>query len=302
MPKAPSWIDKVNYVVTYWQDPCHAPLLVYLELALPPAGDALLTWFSFGLDDVLRGFLRPSKALGGGAFKRRGKEKIRKSKFFKATGRIGRVLKAVPGIGDDLGNWIGKNLPGAQEIKGRVIQDGERFLWLIDDVAQRALLALLIADVLLDFAYEWATLLNESEFCKRDHADTLYATGPGSPTGFPFGCLPNATAVVVFAEGNVGWHGNTGGCGPGRHTAVTATQVTNSGPSPILYQQRVHIADDAGTRDLFSPAITIGAGQSAGSVFNIPLTGNAAFTVDHCAFGGGVSSQSHDVAIWGSSQ
>ena len=58
-PRPPSFIDKVNGIVKFIQNPCIAPWVVYVELAAPAAGKAVLTLLDFGFDDVVRGALRP---------------------------------------------------------------------------------------------------------------------------------------------------------------------------------------------------------------------------------------------------
>jgi len=297
--QVPTWIDKVNYIVDFWVDPCHAPVIVYIQLARDPLAHALLSWFSFGLDDVLRGYLRPSKALGGSSFSRRGKEKKRGTRFRKARAAVGGVIKHVPGIGDDIGNWIGKNLPGAQEVKGRSIGQGERLLWMIDDLGQRALLALLIADIAIDFLYEWATLVADTEFCKRDKRNSLYATGPAPNTGFPITCWPLNEATVVFAEGDVSWIGNVGHCGTGIHRAVSGVSFVNSGGTPVNHYQRFQIQDVDGVRILASAPQVIAPGGSGESVGQITINGPGSFEVVHCAEGGSVAGITHDLAIWG---
>lgn len=302
MPTPPSWLDKVNYVVRYWQDPCHAPLLVYLELAAAPAGNALLAWFSFGLDDVLRGYLRPSQALGSNVRGRRGKRRGRVTRFTRTVGLLRLGLRKTPGFGDDVGNWIGKNLPGANLFKGRQISAGEKFLWIADGVAQRALLYLLIADIAIDFAYEWATALNESEFCKRDHAGSLYATGPGSPAGGVFICNTGNAPDVLWAEGGAFWNVTTGGVPGGKWHFVSAMVVRNNGPSPVTHYQQVQVNDASGNRFEFTGQTTIGPGQEGSSIFSIPLSGGGSVVVNHCALGGVVQGISHDVTFWGQTQ
>lgn len=299
MPRPPDWIDKVNYIVDFWIDPCNAPVIVYIELAAAPAGHALLAWFAFDVEDVLRGYLRPSAALGSNTRGRRGKAKRPRTRIGRAWGRIGVRIRKVPGLGDDLGNWIGKNLPGAQAVKGRAISQGERFLWIIDDLAQRALLALLIADILIDFMYEWATLVAESEYCKRERQDSLYATGPGTPTGFLVQCFPADSPVTVWQAGAVGWNGNVGTCGPGQHALVSAMGLQSAAPVPVEHWQRFTIQDDAGFRIEESSHQTIQPGASAESVGTVHLTGSGSVVISHCAIGGGVNGTSHDVTIFG---
>ncbi len=299
MPEAPSWIDKVNYVVNFWVDPCHAPLLVYLELAAEPAGNLVLAWFSFGLDDVIRGYLRPNAAFAGGGFKRRGKKRKPKIRWIRNAGRIVGYIKLFPGLGDDTGNWIGKRLPGARLVKSRAITAGEKALWIVDGVAQRALLYVFLADILTDFAYEWALALNESEFCKRDHAGSLYATGPGTSAGGLLICNAGSAPDVLWAEGGPSWAVSAGGAPAGNWHFISAMVVKNNGSGIVQHQQRVLVEDNNGTRFEFTDLEGLGPGEQGTSIFSISTVGPSSWVVNHCAFGGVVSAVSHDVSIWG---
>lgn len=299
MPTAPSYIDKINYIVDFWIDPCNAPLLLYLELALPPAGDALVTWFTYGLADVLRGYARPSKALGGRRSTRKGKGKKPRTRLGRAAAQAGRRGRMLPGFGDDSGGFLGKNLPGAKEFKKRPISQGEFNLWILDDVGQKVLLALLITDIAIDFGYEWATLLDMSEFCQRDSVGSLYATGPGTACGGLFICNAGSAPDVLWSEGNVGWVVATGSVGPRGWRAVSAMKVHNIGPNPVQYHQEAFVQDAKGTRTISSPLQVIGPFASSESILTVPLIGPGAFVVSHCCLGGVVQPDGHDVAIFG---
>lgn len=299
MAKPPSWINKVNYVIDFWMDPCHAPFLVYLELAAAPAGDALLTWFSFGLDDVVRGYLRPSRALGSGIRTRRGKDKVKKTRWGRTVGGIGDVWRATPGLGNDVGGWIGGNLPGANELKGRRIHDLTKFLWLLDDVAQRALFWLMVADVAVDFAYEWATALNESQFCKRDKNGSLYAHGPGTAAGGILLCNTGDASEVTWQHGDCSWETTSGHVGAGNWTAVSAMKVHSNGPTPVTWWQRCVIEDMAGDITLSSNHVTIGPHGNGESVHSVGIVGPGTFVFDHCCNGGVVQPDGQDVTIFG---
>lgn len=173
MKRETSIIDRVNYAMSIVEDPCNGPpWIVQLELALPPAGDAILTMMMFGWDDVARGFFRP-RGLHRGKGARRGP---------RATGRLhrlGRALGRLPGLGDDPGDFIGKRLPGAKTVKGRKIGLGEKIVWLVDNRLQVALFWWLVIDVVEGFFYDWTTLIMASEVCTRAFGAAGYATGDG---------------------------------------------------------------------------------------------------------------------------
>lgn len=173
MTRIPSIIDKVNYAMTITEDPCNGPpWIVQMELAGPPAGEAIITMLTFGWDDVARGYFRPRGL-------HRGKQARRTPKAAGRLHRLGRLFRNVPGIGDDPGDIIGRRLPGATKVKGRRIRFFERITWLIDNRLQRALFWWLVIDVVEEFWYDWTSLLMASEFCTRGFGASLYMTGPG---------------------------------------------------------------------------------------------------------------------------
>jgi len=111
--------------------------------------EALITLLTFGWDDVLRGFARPR---GLGARRRTGKKR--------KGGRPG--VRGFPEIGE----MLGRHIPGSDTVKGIRWSDGLKTLWRIDTVVQAALFAWLVADVTADFAFNWTSLLYETRWCK----------------------------------------------------------------------------------------------------------------------------------------
>jgi len=155
-PPDPGYFDKVNYVIDAWAMPCEAPWYIYVSTLKPAALAAFITLLTFGWDDVLRGFARP-KGLGRGrrTMKKRGK------------GKIG--LRGFPEIGE----LLGRQLPGSEQVKGIKWSDGLKTLWRIDTVVQGFLFAWLVADVTNDFAFEWTSLSpgiwNEIAYTSKDY-------------------------------------------------------------------------------------------------------------------------------------
>lgn len=160
-PGDPSALEKVNYVIDSWASPCEAPWYIYVETLWPAALEAFIVLITFGWDDVLRGFWRP-RGLGHRTGKRKGKFK-------------GRRLPRFP----ELGDLIGKNLPGADQVKGRKWGTGGKALWRIDTLLQRGMFWWLVADVTVDFAYNWTSLLYATQWCQRSDEGRFSYTGPG---------------------------------------------------------------------------------------------------------------------------
>jgi len=143
------YFDKVNYVIDAWTQACEAPWYIYVSTLKPALLAAFITLITFGWDDVLRGYARPPDRH---ARRRTGKKR--------GKGKIG--IRGIP----EFGEAIGRQLPGSQEVKGINWSNGLRTLWRIDSVAQMALFWWLVADVTIDFGFNWTSLLYETRWCQ----------------------------------------------------------------------------------------------------------------------------------------
>ncbi|MBW8018008.1 MAG: hypothetical protein FVQ82_17705 [Planctomycetes bacterium] len=152
MPKPPwknAWyVTKLNYVVDAWAAPCEAPWYIIVETMGPAALKALITFATFGWDDVFRGYVRPKQ------LRRTGKMK----KPFR--------IKGVPIYFPEIGEWIGKRLPWARRFQAIVYRSGSVTMWRIDSVLQRGLFYWLVADIAVDFFFNWTSQLYATEWCK----------------------------------------------------------------------------------------------------------------------------------------
>jgi len=292
MAKVPGYIDKLNYIIRFIVDPCHAPIIVYFELALPPLGKAILSWFSFGMDDVIRGYYRPAKALRGNPTNRRGKRP-------KPRGPLGKALGKIPGVGDDVGQWIGNRIPGREKLAGRSISQGEKALWRVDDVAQRVLFWWMVADILTDFFFEWTTLIDGSVFCRRQKEGSLYAHGPGGNCGFPFGWLPTNAPIVEWAEGGATWTVNFGTTPSHEWIVVSGIKSTASRFGPVIWQTRLRISDANGVTFHFSDEQTVSPGATAQSVVTATMVGGGTVNSAQRAQFGSMSGEFQDVFMYG---
>jgi hypothetical protein len=152
MPKPPidaDYFDKVNYVIDAWTIACDAPWYIYVETLKPALLNAFITLITFGWDDVARGYARPPDPHSRRRSGKRGKGK-------------GRGLRGIP----ELGEMGGRNLPGSSAARGATWSTGLKALWRIDSVAQMALFWWLVADVTIDFAFEFTSLLYETRWCQ----------------------------------------------------------------------------------------------------------------------------------------
>ncbi len=147
-PNDPDYFDKVNYVIDAWTIACDAPWYIYVEALKPALLNAFITLISFGWADVARGYARPP-------------DRSSRRRSGKGKGKGGRGLRGLP----EFGNMAGRNLPGSEEVRGANWSNGAKTLWRIDTVAQAALFWWLVADVTIDFAFEFTSLLYETRWC-----------------------------------------------------------------------------------------------------------------------------------------
>lgn len=211
-PVNPGYFDKVNYVIDAWSQPCDAPWFIYVETMGPAALKAFITLLTFGWDDVVRGFWRP-----------RG---LNSRRTRKRKGKWARRIPRFPEIGEE----IGKRIPGADEVKGRKWGCGGRNLWRIDTAMQRGMFYWLVADVTIDFGFEWTSLLYATEWCKAsslgrfaNHTDDMSPIGDDSWKVAGFG-------EVDYQIGWPKWFHNHGRTGANPATIAAALRVEERVP------------------------------------------------------------------------
>lgn len=214
-PGHPTFIDKVNGIVRFIEDPCDAPWLLYIELARKPFGKMVLTLLTFGLLDVIRAYFRP-KGLRSG---RKGRGRRRPPP---RPGSLRRILGKIPGLGQDTGEMVGKWLPGGERVRGRQVSQGVKFFWLVDGVLQRLLWYWLIIDVTATFFYEWTSLIQQSEFCAAQAPFRLRATGTGGGIAAIAGWESIVAPTITSSTGHIGWDGRTATVGEGHYTILLA--------------------------------------------------------------------------------
>ncbi len=145
------FVNKVNTIIEFFEFRCLGDWVIYVRTAVPPAGEAVLALLAFDWDDIARGFLRPYGP----------RSRMRINPHARGRGKHRLVRFEIPEIGE----LIGKNLPGAKIIKSRPVAWGERLFWVLDEYAQRGLFWWLIMDVVAEFFYEWALGVFRSEEC-----------------------------------------------------------------------------------------------------------------------------------------
>ncbi len=144
------WYKRLNTIVDFFEFSCGGNLVLYVQTLLPALGNMFLTLLDFDYDDVLRGMLRPYGPYA------------RKSLVF--SPRKAKWQWEVPELGEE----IGKRIPGAKFIKASKVAQATRFLWIVDGIIQRAFYYWLLLDVVGEFLYNWASGILRSEACLQD--------------------------------------------------------------------------------------------------------------------------------------
>src|SRR3546814_4056708 len=93
MAKAPSWIEKVNFIVNFIINSCSYPIVVYVETAKPAVGNLVLSLLAFGMDDIIRGYFKPKGLQSGRHGRKRNRKKIGRSAIHELGAIIGQNLR-----------------------------------------------------------------------------------------------------------------------------------------------------------------------------------------------------------------
>jgi len=182
-------IGRWKVVIDYMAAPCDTPFWAALKLLPRALKRPMIMMLDFGWGDVARGALRP------------------KAVYRSRHGRIGRRKGGFDPF-PDLGNEIGKQLPGSERLRGRSIGTPERLLWVADGILQRAGWYLLVGDAITTLAYDWVNLLRAEGYCQRPNikAGLVYdGTYTGPRQGGPMASwtkLPTATKPPPWAPNN----------------------------------------------------------------------------------------------------
>lgn len=142
-----AYYRRLNGIVDFFEFSCNGNLIMYVQTLLPALGELMLGLLAFDVDDIVRGFLRPYGPSG------------RKSLVF-------NPLKAkweweIPEIGEE----IGKRIPGARFFKANKWWGKTRVLWVLDGVIQRALYVWLVVDLVSEFLYNWTSGILKHPAC-----------------------------------------------------------------------------------------------------------------------------------------
>lgn len=168
----------MNAIVDFKEYGCYPNWTVWVDTLWPCLGQAFIALFDFGIGDILRGYFRPTHIRGAGGLTRK---PVRKRRARAGKRDIVRRISTPP----EIGNSIGKSLPGSTFFRARKVTGAERLVWTIDMGFQRLFWYWLVIGIVSEFIQCWSSAIMKSEACARDTGGTVSATrsttGPWAP-------------------------------------------------------------------------------------------------------------------------
>jgi hypothetical protein len=236
-------LTRVNSVVDLAEWQCKGNMIVYVRTLLPALGEFVLGLLAFDWDDVARGALRPA-----GISSRRW--------LILGTAKAKSKLE-IPEIGEE----IGKRLPGVKIIKHSRAWRATRFLWVLDGLMQRWLYYYLLIDLYSEFVYNWCTgVLRAPEECGAALVLRNGTYGDHGKTGFHTLPITGVWCEVVSEPGpEAGFQWSAGTIIPQRPVAIlSAWRLESAFPLGCTLKWRMGVRDLIGHRivDWSPPAWT----------------------------------------------
>src|SRR5690625_2438711 len=137
------WKSVPQHIRFIGNNPCGAPLYMYVETALPVIGEAIVELLSFGLSDVAIGYFHPKARRGWSRHHKGERDERRRGRDGEKRVRRGEKFP-------EIGNEIGKRLPGSETVRGLKVNERAWFFWLPVDMLERGLYWFMIADLTAD--------------------------------------------------------------------------------------------------------------------------------------------------------
>lgn len=229
MPPRPGFIDQFDFITFYAVNFCDGPAYVYMEAARRPAFDLAIGLMSFGLGDVVRSLFKP-KGLRSARHGRKGRK----------GGKRGVGLPEIPDL-------VADRIPAVQQLQARKIDDGLKYLWIVDEVFQRAAWTVGLWSMVNDFFYDsfLGVITDDAAQCDfkvtamRQNAQ-IQKIGVLRWQALP---LP----FVKYVRGPIGTTSGYFNVGPGKWLVVMAADIVNLGATREDCQIRLRFDDASGT-------------------------------------------------------
>lgn len=244
----PKWITEFNFIKRFFIDPCDAPVTAYVETFFPAALKAIITYYTPDLKNIIVSYLRPARAMMQSKGRRKGGGGKKSGR-----GPKGSLIRGA--LNFDTSNEMGKRLPGAQQVRGRQVSAGIVSLWLFEGVLERVLFWFFVMDIIGEFFFNWASLLEETIFCQSRGATLLVVTKPTQSAIGAMGWIGVTMNEILKQRGNVHWGVASAGFTGHIATVIWTGTAVNTWHEPVDIGLRFRVVDNEGTR--FVNAVTV---------------------------------------------
>jgi len=157
----------------------------------------------------------------------------------------------------------------------------------------------LIIDILSDFFYEWATLIDASEFCLAQTDGTMYYDGPGIALSPHTDWGATGAPIEHWTEGPITWNVTSGFAFARRWTVISAYTAENRGPNPITWEQRIKVNYIGNPKFYYSGEVIIPPGGEVSTIVTGVIQGPVGFIVEQDCSGGIAFGVQQDVWAFG---
>lgn len=252
-----NFIEKINYIIASFMDPCDAPFTIYAETFLPAFIEAFVELYSFDPMEIKHQQFRSTNAplrqrsgRKGGRGSKAGRGRFRKY--------AGRVLGFDPNemVGNEMGKWQ-KYTPA--------LTWGKRFLWILDGLLQRAVFYWFLAELFLEAFYKWMTLVNKSEYCQAQSQTLLLAHGDPQTIAAISGWSPVLFNHIDKIRGDIQFQPAAGSFDADQGvlmSKVTMTSVFFGPPTTHKMEMRVGIVRNGNVSYPYYDTITLPTGST----------------------------------------
>jgi hypothetical protein len=146
VPTVPPWLHRVQFIAFYAMNPCDAEMSLYVEMAKAPVGRLAAFILIPSVNEIVENFFQP-----------RGLRSKRHGRKGRKGGRKGTPI--IPDVDD----MVARRLPGYEDVAGRPIGSGTR--WVIHGInaVDRIVFPLVLVDQITNTIYDTIIGVIESD-------------------------------------------------------------------------------------------------------------------------------------------
>lgn len=183
---------------------------------------------------------------------------------------------------------------------------GIKFFFRFDGILQRILWWWLVADVIAEFAFQWTTLLYNTEYCRAGQG-----AGSLQRSALPF-LFPNTVdwgflSFIILEENTAGWLQSNLDCflPPGEYFAVLSVSLAVRQGNPVNVQSRLRLTGVGSPQNWESDPVTDPGAETDDALvsasFTVGFGQTGRLTWEHIGEGGGFLDMTQGAIVVGRS-